>query len=118
MVLRAVFSKELHSYFGLFLAYAIVAVALALCGFFFYTDISFFMMWGGQNLERGLWEFFFHDLRGEPQENGGPASYTIRADQKQDVRPAVVEAVTSRGWRLFELRSREMDLEEIFHRVV
>ena len=63
MVLRAIFVKELRSYFGLFLAYAIVAVALALCGFFFYTDISFFMMWGGQNLERGLWEFFFHDLR-------------------------------------------------------
>ncbi len=63
MVLRAIFVKELQSYFGLFLAYAIVAVALALCGFFFYTDISFFMMWGGQNLERGLWEFFFHDLR-------------------------------------------------------
>lgn len=63
MVLRAVFLKELKAYFGLFLAYAIVAVALALCGFFFYTDISFFMMWGGQNLERGLWEFFFHDMR-------------------------------------------------------
>ena len=63
MVLRAIFVKELRSSFGLFLAYAIVAVALALCGFFFYTDISFFMMWGGQNLERGLWEFFFHDLR-------------------------------------------------------
>lgn len=63
MVLRAIFVKELRSYFGLFLAYAIVAVALALCGFFFYTDISFFMMWGGQNLARGLWEFFFHDLR-------------------------------------------------------
>ena len=63
MVLRAVFVKELQSYLGLFLAYAIVAVTLALCGFFFYTDISFFMMWGGQSLERGLWEFFFHDLR-------------------------------------------------------
>ena len=63
MVLRAIFIKDLRSYFGLFLAYAIVAVALALCGFFFYTDISFFMMWGGQNLARGLWEFFFHDLR-------------------------------------------------------
>ncbi len=63
MVLRAIFTKELQSYFGRFLAYAIVAVALALCGFFFYTDISFFMMWGGQNLGRGLWEFFFHDLR-------------------------------------------------------
>ena len=58
------------------------------------------------------------EIQVELQENGGPASYTIRADQKQDVRPAVVEAVTSRGWRLFELRSREMDLEEIFHRVV
>ncbi len=58
------------------------------------------------------------EIQVEPQENGGPASYTIRADQQQDVRPAVVEAVTSRGWRLFELRSREMDLEEIFHRVV
>ena len=53
MVLRAIFIKELRSYFGLFLAYAIVAVALALCGFFFYTDISFFMMWGGQNLGAG-----------------------------------------------------------------
>lgn len=63
MVLRAVFVRELHAYFGLFLAYAIVAMALALGGFFFYTDISFFMMWGGQSLERGLWEFFFHDLR-------------------------------------------------------
>jgi hypothetical protein len=29
-----------------------------------------------------------------------------------------VEIVTTHGWRLFELRSREMDLEEIFHRVV
>ena len=63
MVIRAVYFKEIQSYFGLFLAYAIVSVALALCGFFFYTDISFFMMWGGQSLERGLWEFFFHDLR-------------------------------------------------------
>jgi ABC-2 type transport system ATP-binding protein len=44
--------------------------------------------------------------------------YTVRADQQSDVRPALVESVTSHGWRLFELRSREMDLEEIFHKVV
>lgn len=50
--------------------------------------------------------------------NGGPASYTIHADQHRDIRPAVVETVTAHGWRLFEVRSREMDLEEIFHRLV
>lgn len=51
-------------------------------------------------------------------DNGGPASYTILAARHGDVRPAIVEAVAGRGWRLFELRSREMDLEEIFQRVV
>jgi ABC-2 type transport system ATP-binding protein len=50
--------------------------------------------------------------------NGGTASYAIKAEQQSDIRPVLVETVTARGWRLFELRSREMDLEEIFHRVV
>ncbi|HXG20981.1 MAG TPA: DUF4350 domain-containing protein [Methylomirabilota bacterium] len=63
MILLAVLVKELRAYFGLFLAYAVVAVALSLAGFFFYTDLSFFMLWGGTDLEKGLWEFFFHDLR-------------------------------------------------------
>jgi len=63
MILLAILSKELRAYFGLFLAYAVVAVALALCGFFFYTDLSLFMLFGGTDLERGLWEFVFHDMR-------------------------------------------------------
>jgi ABC-type uncharacterized transport system involved in gliding motility auxiliary subunit/ABC-type transport system involved in multi-copper enzyme maturation permease subunit len=63
MILLAILTKELRAYFGLFLAYAVVAVGLALAGFFFYTDLSFFILWGGTNLEKGLWEFFFHDLR-------------------------------------------------------
>lgn len=63
MILLAILTKELRSYFGLFLAYATVAVALSLSGFFFYTDLSFYMLWGGTNLEKGLWEFVFHDLR-------------------------------------------------------
>ena len=63
MILLAVLTKELQAYFGLFLAYAIVAVGLALTGFFFYTDLSLFILLGGVNLERGLWEFFFHDVR-------------------------------------------------------
>jgi ABC-2 type transport system ATP-binding protein len=45
-------------------------------------------------------------------------TYTIKADQQKDIRPALVDAITARHWRLFELRSREMDLEEIFHKVV
>ena len=63
MVFLAVLAKELRTSFGLFLAYAVVAVALALSGFFFYTDLSLFMLFGGTDLEKGLWEFVFHDLR-------------------------------------------------------
>jgi ABC-type uncharacterized transport system involved in gliding motility auxiliary subunit len=63
MVFFAVLVKELRSYFGLFLAYAVMALALALSGFFFYTVLSLFMLFGGTDLEKGLWEFVFHDLR-------------------------------------------------------
>lgn len=63
MTLVAILVKEMRAYFGLFLAYAMVAVALALSGFFFYTDLSFFILWGGSDLEMGLWQYLFHDLR-------------------------------------------------------
>jgi ABC-type uncharacterized transport system involved in gliding motility auxiliary subunit/ABC-type transport system involved in cytochrome c biogenesis permease component len=63
MLFFAVLVRELRSSFGLFLAYTVVAVALALSGFFFYTDLSLFMLFGGTDLEKGLWEFVFHDLR-------------------------------------------------------
>ncbi len=58
------------------------------------------------------------EVRIEHQGNGGPVLYVVRADPQSDIRPALVETVVAHGWRLFELRSREMDLEEIFHRVV
>lgn len=54
----------------------------------------------------------------EAAEANGPAVYTIKADQRIDIRPALVDLITAQRWRLFELRSREMDLEEIFHKVV
>jgi ABC-2 type transport system ATP-binding protein len=57
------------------------------------------------------------EVRVEQPADGLPL-YTVRADQQSEVRPALVASVTSHGWRLFELRSREMDLEEIFHKVV
>ena len=59
-----------------------------------------------------------HEVQATSQESGGPTTYTVRAAQHEDVRPSIVEAVSGRGWRLFELHAREMDLEEIFHRVV
>ena len=59
-----------------------------------------------------------HAVQVTSQEHNGPTAYTLRAAQHEDVRPSIVEAVSGRGWRLFELRAREMDLEEIFHRVV
>jgi len=58
------------------------------------------------------------EVQGEETGTGELRTYTIKADQQKDIRPALVDAVTARHWRLFELRSREMDLEEIFHRVV
>lgn len=58
------------------------------------------------------------DVRIDVGGNGGPTSYVVRSDPQIDLRPILVEAVTQRGWRLFELRSRDMDLEEIFHRIL
>lgn len=54
----------------------------------------------------------------EQHDHQSPPIYTMKADQQADVRPALVETVTTHGWRLFELRSREMDLEGIFHQIV
>ncbi len=58
------------------------------------------------------------DVRVDVTETHAPIAYTIQADQQQDIRPALADAITAQRWRLFELRSREMDLEEIFHKVV
>jgi ABC-2 type transport system ATP-binding protein len=58
------------------------------------------------------------EVRVEHHDHQDRILYTVKADQHADIRPALVEIVTTHGWRLFELRSREMDLEEIFHRIV
>lgn len=54
----------------------------------------------------------------EHPDSSSPPLYSLQADRRHDVRPTIVELVTAQRWRLFELRSREMDLEEIFHRVL
>ena len=55
--------RELSSYFGSFVAYALIAVFLVLSGYFFYSDLVFFVLFGGFSLPSGLWQFVFIDMR-------------------------------------------------------
>jgi len=55
--------RELSSYFGSFVAYALIAVFLVLSGYFFYSDLVFFILFGGFTLATGLWQFVFLDMR-------------------------------------------------------
>jgi ABC-2 type transport system permease protein len=55
--------RELASYFCSFIAYALIAVFLLLSGYFFYSDLIFFILFGGFVLPTGLWQFVFLDMR-------------------------------------------------------
>jgi ABC-2 type transport system permease protein len=63
MKLFVICRRELNSYFGSFVAYALIAVFLVLSGYFFYSDLIFFVLFGGFSLPSGLWQFFFIDMR-------------------------------------------------------
>jgi ABC-2 type transport system permease protein len=55
--------RELGSYFGSFVAYVLIAVFLVLSGYFFYSDLIFFILFGGFALPTGLWQFVFIVMR-------------------------------------------------------
>jgi ABC-2 type transport system permease protein len=59
----AILEKELASYFGSLLAYVVISVFLTLSGFFFCTNVAFFVTTGGSDLNRGLWQYQFLDMR-------------------------------------------------------
>jgi ABC-2 type transport system permease protein len=63
MTILALVRKELLLYFTSFLFYVLTAVFLALCGFLFYTNLDFYVRFGGMNLVRGLWQYQFFDMR-------------------------------------------------------
>ena len=63
MKFAAILEKELRSYFSSLLAYVVMAVFLVLSAFFFYTNLAFFITMGGFDLNRGLWQYQFHDMR-------------------------------------------------------
>lgn len=59
-----IFKKELGLYFGSFLAYALTAAFLVLSGYFFYTDLILFDLFGSfTSISSSLWQFYFLDLR-------------------------------------------------------
>ena len=59
----AVVRKELVSYFSSLLAYVVVALFLSVSGFYFYSNLSFFLLSGGFELTRGFWQYQFLDMR-------------------------------------------------------
>jgi ABC-2 type transport system permease protein len=59
----AVIRKELVSYFSSPLAYVVIATFLAVSGFLFYSNLSFFLLSGGFDLMRGLWQYQLQDMR-------------------------------------------------------
>src|SRR5262245_5738177 len=55
--------RELRSYFTSYIAYILLAVFLLLSGYFFYSDLIFFVLFGGYVLPTGLWQYVFLDMR-------------------------------------------------------
>ncbi len=63
MKLFVICRRELYAYFGSVTAYVLLAVFLLLSGYFFYSDLIFFVLFGGFTLATGLWQFVFLDMR-------------------------------------------------------
>jgi ABC-2 type transport system permease protein len=60
----AVFTKELRSYFLSPFIYLISALFLLLSGYYFYTDLIFYVQFSfGLNITANFWQLFFTDLR-------------------------------------------------------
>ncbi len=55
--------RELSTYFGSPIAYVLLAVYLVLSGYFFYSDVAFFVTFGAQYLPTALWRYVFLDFR-------------------------------------------------------
>jgi ABC-2 type transport system permease protein len=64
MKFLCVFKKELRLYFGSFIAYSLITAFLILTGYFFYTDMVFYDLFGDfMDITSSLWNYYFLDLR-------------------------------------------------------
>jgi ABC-2 type transport system permease protein len=60
----AIFRKELRSYFLSPFIYIVSTVFLLLCGYYFYTDLTFYVQFGfGLDIMANFWQLLFTDLR-------------------------------------------------------
>ncbi|MBI2963971.1 MAG: ABC transporter permease subunit [Deltaproteobacteria bacterium] len=59
----ALYKKEVRSYFVSPLFYVVAAVFLSLCGFFFYSDLNFFLQFGfGMDIIGNFFQLLFADM--------------------------------------------------------
>lgn len=63
MTVLAIARKELALYLTSLLFYAVAAVFLVLAGYYFYTNLHFYVLMSGMNLSRGLWQYQLFDMR-------------------------------------------------------
>jgi len=60
----ALFRKELRSYFGSPLVYLVAAAFLAYAGYYFHSDLIYFITFGfGLNIMENFWQVLFVDIR-------------------------------------------------------
>src|SRR6267142_2318826 len=60
----ALFRKELRSYFGSPLFYWVAAAFLAYTGYYFHSDLIYFLTFGlGVNIMENFWQILFVDMR-------------------------------------------------------
>ena len=58
----AIAKRDLRVLFGGPLAWTVIGAFTFLAGYFFYTDVTFYVLFGGGNLPMGLWRYvFMHD---------------------------------------------------------
>lgn len=61
---RAIMAKELRSYFLSPFIYLVTAVFLLVSGYYFYTDLIFYVQFGfGLNIIENFWQLLFTDIR-------------------------------------------------------
>jgi len=63
MKVLAIWRRELGAWFRAPLGFVLLASFLLLAGYFFYSDLVFFALWGGGALPTELWRQVFLDLR-------------------------------------------------------
>ena len=62
-IVLAVARKELALYFTSLLFYALATVFLVISGYYFCTNLGFFVIMGGMDLQRGLWQYQLLDIQ-------------------------------------------------------